>query len=187
LYFTFSGGCSRTANYARTPAQIAWEYNQGKPLAHYKLDECTGTTAYDSSGKSNNGTITPGGSGNTTAGSCNSGTSTEMWNDGTNGKFNASLGFDGTDDYVQITDTASLRFDSSSEDFSLFTWIKRTTTGTEYILSKEDADNDGWRMQFNSSNQVLCSEDATDVTSTSSFQAHHPRLKGSGEGDILLD
>lgn len=185
-------------DYALSPSQIAWNYSRGEPIARYKFDECTGTTAYDSGYKADpsysryDGTITPGSSGNTSAGTCGSGTSTEMWNDGTNGKMNGSLGFDGTDDYVIINDTANLRFDSSTADFSLFAWIKRTTTGIEYIISKEDADNDGYRLQFNSSNQVLCSEDATDVTSTQTITDtnwHHIgcTIDRDGNGQVYID
>jgi len=38
----------RIYDYARTPAQIAWEYNKGAPIAWYKFDKCEGTTIYDS-------------------------------------------------------------------------------------------------------------------------------------------
>jgi hypothetical protein len=182
----------RIYNYARSPAQIAWDYNRGAPIAHYEFDTCSGTIAYDESDNRYNGTINPVSSGNTAVGTCSSGTATEMWNDGTNGKFNASLGFDGTDDYVQIADTANLRFDSSTQDFSLFTWVKRTTTGTEYILSKEDADNDGWRLMLNASNQVVCSQDATDVTSTTAITDTNWHLIGctidrDGNGQVYID
>src|SRR5690606_17808414 len=40
----------RIYDYARTPAQVAWEYNKGMPVAHYKFDECQGSTIHDSSG-----------------------------------------------------------------------------------------------------------------------------------------
>ncbi|MCX6784311.1 MAG: LamG domain-containing protein [candidate division WWE3 bacterium] len=90
--------------YARTPAQIAWDFNRGAPVAQYKFNECSGTIAHNSALNGNgqaagmDGTITP----NTgrTAGSCNSGVSTEMWNGGTTGKYGASLAFDGVGDYV---------------------------------------------------------------------------------------
>jgi hypothetical protein len=64
--------------------------------------------------------------------------------------------------------------------------------GTEYILSKEDADNDGWRMQFDSSNQVLCSEDTTDVTSTTTITDTNWHLIGctidrDGNGQVYID
>ena len=34
-------------NYARTQAQIAYDYNKGRPIAHYKFDEGTGTIAHN--------------------------------------------------------------------------------------------------------------------------------------------
>lgn len=181
----------RAYNYLRTPAQIAWDYNRGAPVGHWKFDECQGTIAHDSSGNGNNGTITVGSAPNTAVGTC-TGSANTMWKDGATGKYNSSLDFDGTDDYVSIADTANLRFDASTVDFSLFAWIKRTTTGTEYILSKEDADNDGYRLMFNSSNQVLCSEDATDVTSTSTITDTNWHLVGctidrDGNGQVYID
>jgi hypothetical protein len=131
-------------NYIRTPAQIAWDYNRGGPIAHYKFDECSGTTAYNSVKNANgtaaglNGTITPGASGNTSAGSCNSGVSTEMWNNGTTGKYNASLGFDGTDDYVIVADPAGGELDfSAGEEFTIGLWVKSSDTSqTQWLVHK---------------------------------------------------
>jgi len=34
-------------NYARTQAQIAYDYNKGRPIAHYRFDEGTGTIAHN--------------------------------------------------------------------------------------------------------------------------------------------
>ncbi|MHA2060818.1 MAG: LamG domain-containing protein [Candidatus Sifarchaeia archaeon] len=98
----------RFYNYIRTPSQIAWSYNRGAPVGWWKFDECSGTTAYDSGSGGNNGTIAPGGAPNTSAGTCSSGDNTEMWDDGTTGKINASLGFDNTDDTVTVPNDASI-------------------------------------------------------------------------------
>ncbi|KKU74066.1 MAG: hypothetical protein UX99_C0023G0003 [Candidatus Amesbacteria bacterium GW2011_GWB1_47_26] len=101
----------RLYDYALSQAQVAWSFNRGVPVAWYKFDECSGATAYNAALNSNgqaagmNGTITPGSLGNTTVGSCGSGTSTEMWNDGTTGKYNSALGFDGADDYITVTNS----------------------------------------------------------------------------------
>ena len=123
-------------NYARTPAQVAYDYNRGKPIGHWKLDECQGTTAYDSSGNENNGTITIGGTGsNTSAGTCSSGTGTEAWNNGTTGKLNYSLDFDGTDDYISLTDAPE--FDVKKMTISA--WIKTSKTSTQYISERNNA------------------------------------------------
>ncbi len=121
-------------NYARTPAQIAYDYNRGKPIAHYLFDECQGTTAYDSSGNGYNGTIIPGDTSgdNDTVGTCNSGDATEMWNDGTTGKFNGSLGFDGTNDFVDVGSGPSI---VSTVSF----WVKPTTS-TEYFIDLNGTD-----------------------------------------------
>ena len=95
-------------DYVRTPAQIAWGYNRGKPIGYWKLDECSGTTAYDSGSQGNNGTITIGAEGdNSSAGTC-SGSSGEAWYEGAAGKYSASLDFDNSDDYVTIGDLTLL-------------------------------------------------------------------------------
>ncbi len=150
-------------NYARTPAQILWDYNRGAPFAWYKFDECTGTTVYNSALNSNgepaglNGIIKIGASGtNTQAGTCASGNSGHAWYNGRIGKFNSSLDFDGTDDYVETTDNDSLDF-ANGQDFTIEAWIKRDsfttddtiiakkndqTTGIGYILYVDDANDD---------------------------------------------
>lgn len=110
----------RVYDYARTLAQIQWDYNRGAPIAHYRLDECAGTVANDASGNGYTGTITIGASGTqTSAGTCSSGTSTEAWNNGTTGKLNSSLKFDGTDDYISVTDNSNLE----NAVMSLSAWI----------------------------------------------------------------
>lgn len=120
----------RLYNYVRTPAQIAWDYNRGAPLVWYKFDECQGATAYNLSPNADgkaagmNGVITIGATGtNTSAGTCGSGTSTEAWNNGSSGKYGASLVFDGTDDVVNIYSAAlNSSFNTSYGSVSL--WLK---------------------------------------------------------------
>lgn len=97
-----------------------YDYNKGAPLAHWQFDECQGSTAHDASGNNFHGTITPGASGNTAAGTCGSGTSTEMWNDGTTGKINGSLGFDGTNDYISVANDSRLDVSSKGDFFDCF-------------------------------------------------------------------
>ncbi len=57
-YFNGTIDDVRIYNYARTPAQIAWDYNRGRPVGWWKFDEATGASAHDSSGNANHGTIT---------------------------------------------------------------------------------------------------------------------------------
>lgn len=187
----------RIYNYARTPAQVAWEYNRGAPVAHYKFDECSGTTINDwapnASGGYNGhtGTLTIGAGGtNTAVGTC---TTSGAWFDGVSGKFGKSMEFDGTDDYVQVTDNANLRFDAASRDFSVFAWVKRAANGSDhYVISKEDADNDGWRILLTSTNTVQCSIDAIDISSTATITDtnwHHIGcvVDRDGNGQVYID
>ena len=88
-------------NYARTPAQIAWDYNRGGPVAEWRMNECTGATVHDESGNSNDGTINLGAGGQTTTGTCTVNANMPWWN-GRNGKYGASLNFDGGDDYIGV-------------------------------------------------------------------------------------
>ena len=123
-------------DYAMTPAQVSYTYNRGAPIGWWKFDECTGATAYNYALDGNdeaaggNGTITPGDASgdNDTVGTCSSGTGTEMWNDGTTGKFNGSLGFDGTNDYVDLNSTLNNALEDKS--FSITAWTKRSTPGS---------------------------------------------------------
>jgi hypothetical protein len=153
-------------NYARTPAQVAWDYNHGAPIAQYDFDECTGDVLHDTHPTNNkgttglNGTIYPSISGNTTVGTCGSGSSTEMWNDGTNGKYSASLGFDGVDDYVTVADDDKFTFGDSATNrpFSLSAWVYLNDATADTILAKFDAYTSSTKREFmlwtNSSDQV---------------------------------
>ncbi len=117
----------RVYNYARTAAQVAWGYNRGGPIGWWKLDECQGSVAYDSSGIGNTGTITIGASGTqNTLGTCQVGTS-DAWTNGASGKRNSSLNFDGTDDSVNIPYTTILQ---PPNDLTLSAWVKPKSFST---------------------------------------------------------
>jgi hypothetical protein len=120
-------------NYALSPAQVAWNFNQGKPVGYWKLNECQGNTAYDSGTGGNNGTISIGSTGdNQTAGTCSSGTGTEAWNNGTTGKRNASLDFDGTDDYITVNSSSTT--DITAKPFTIAAWFKTSKDGVGTII-----------------------------------------------------
>jgi len=146
-------------NTLRTPAQIAWDYNQGAPLAHWRFDECSGATANDSSGNSFTGTIDPGDTSgnNDSVGTCSSGTSdptNEMWNTGTTGKRNASLGFDGTNDYVATSNTALITSNSATyTNVSWSAWLKPATSPTSDTLIHK---NNEFRLTTDSSAYPQC-------------------------------
>jgi len=181
-------------NYPRTPSQIMHDFNRGRPIVHYKLDECSGNIAYNSSEtrsySSNNGSIVIGASGTSSVGTCS--TSGTAWGNGNLGKRNNSLALDGIDDYIQISDSFYLRFDQSHLNFSLFAWVKRNANGEMNIISKEDASNDGWRLQFNSSNNIMCSVNTINITSSSVITDnnwHHVgcTIDRSGNGQVYIN
>ncbi|MBN1162543.1 LamG domain-containing protein, partial [Patescibacteria group bacterium] len=128
----------RIYDYARTPAQVAWDYNRGAPIGWWKFNECESTTAYDSSldgngdSNGNHGTIHIGATApNTSAGTCASGNSTHAWYNGNSGKRGASLDFDGVDDYVYTVDDPALEF---SNAITISAWIYPETVTGEYII-----------------------------------------------------
>jgi uncharacterized protein (TIGR02145 family) len=93
------------------------------------MDECQGTTIHDSSGNANDGTLTVGASGTqTSAGTCT--TASPAWGNGTTGKFNSSLNFDGTDDRVAIS---NFQFPISNQ-FSISQWLNVQTLATNKAI-----------------------------------------------------
>jgi len=139
----------RIFNYARTGAQVAWDYNRGKPVGWWKLDECQGTTLNDSSGNANSATISIGATGTyTSAGTCASGTSTHAWAGGAAGagKRNYVLSLDGTDDYAYITDNSILE---PTTAITVSAWLYRTSTwaaDARAMVSKETAGTNGYML-----------------------------------------
>ncbi|MCX6789152.1 MAG: LamG domain-containing protein [Candidatus Gribaldobacteria bacterium] len=101
----------RIYNYARTPAQIAYDYNRGAPVAWWKMNDgqnssttCDATTSVvrDSSytclngGVCNTGALSLGGSPATSS----------AWSEG---KYGCGLTLDGVNDYVIVPNTASVK------------------------------------------------------------------------------
>jgi len=135
-------------DYARTPAQIAYDYNRGAPVAHWRFDECEGTVAHDSSGNGNHGTINIGPSGSqSTAGTCQT---SGAWANGKDGKFNGSLNFDGTDDVVNLGNPS--RIANLSTNITAAVWIKPTSGGG--VLYRGAGSNYNYLLQIESSSQI---------------------------------
>lgn len=118
-------------DYARTPAQIAWEYNKGKPIAHWRMDEGERSVVHDDSGNDNHGTLHLGSSGNTSTSSA--------W---TVGKLNDGMDFDGTDDYVDISDNSVFDFGNNT-DFSIGAWVKSEGGVNDQLTILSKGDNSG--------------------------------------------
>ncbi|MCA9390294.1 LamG domain-containing protein [candidate division WWE3 bacterium] len=148
-------------NAALTSAQVAYDYNRGLPVSWWQFDECQGSTAYDGTGGGSDGTINiAGGNEFTSLGTCESGTSTEMWNTGGNGKYNASVALDGGDEYVAIADNDKFSFGNNSSDrpFSVTGWVKydQAENGLATVISKYNATGVEleYRMEISSSDHV---------------------------------
>ena len=154
----FSGGIDmlRVWGYARSPAQISYDYNRGGPVAQYKFDECTGATAYDASGNGNNGTITVGASGSqTSTGTCGTSTTTEAWNNGTTGKRNASINLDGNDDYVSTSAFSPLATAAvTTTKASWGGWFYPTSSAASLTLMEKATE---FRLTTDSSSKPVCS------------------------------
>lgn len=146
-YFTGLIDHVKIYNYARTPAQIAYDYNRGAPIAHWKMDECQGSTIHDSSDNGNHGTWNSSGGTQTSVGTCT--TAGTAWGNGATGKFEASLNFDGTDDYVNIGDDDKYTF---FDNFSVAFWMNPKTGGNNFFwggISKAGiAGNREWEIGF---------------------------------------
>ena len=144
-YYPFNGKVDhiKIYDYARTPAQIAYDYNRGAPVGWWKFDECEGTSAYDASGNGNNGTITPGALDQTSVGDCSTSANT-MWYNGRTGKYNSSLNFDGDDDYVIVPDSAKLEF---TNKITLSAWLK-TSSGSWQSLIHGNNDGLSWANSY---------------------------------------
>lgn len=114
---------------ARSATQVLTDYlgsgvstTGDGPVAHWKFDENTGTSTYDSTSNGNNSTTW---TGNTT------------W---ATGKYGTALSFDGTNDVVRFAETTSTDLGGSSS-YTLSAWFKTTANYADnaVILAKYDA------------------------------------------------
>jgi hypothetical protein len=126
-------------DYARTPSQIAWDYNRGKPVGWWRMDEGEGTTVYDHSGNGNNGTMT----------------NMDPATDWVDGKNNGALDFDGVDDGVEVPYNESL--DPKSGEITISAWVNMDSGGNRFIFEKTVGGtvNTGYSLFFEGSNTTL--------------------------------
>ncbi len=114
------------------------------PYAWWRLDECQGVNAQDSSGNGNIGTIAVGGGGTQTAvGTCQTGST--AWGNGATGKFSASLGLDGTDDGVDVSSVVSTLKGSA---VTISMWFKTNATDfAHHLFWAGEPTGNGWGTQ----------------------------------------
>ena len=155
-------------NYARTAGEIRVDYNQGmavmlggdgtsatSSIALWHIDEGQGGTIYDDSTNSNDGTVS----------------ASSTMNNWTSGKYGNAIDFDGTNDYITVSDSTSL---SITSDLSLSAWIRPDVVDKEQtILGKWDettgTDDRSYRLWLDSSNNLnfsVSTDGAAVVTQT---------------------
>ncbi len=145
--------------------------------AHWKFDESSGTTASDSSGNGNDGTLYD----NETI------DNGPVW---TTGKINGALEFDGIDDYVDVgTDC----FDLTSE-LTVSLWINMADNDTEQVLISRGVARP-FKLRLASNNEVVATirtDNSTHLESETSLdtinQWYHVALTyGGGSMIIYID
>lgn len=126
----------------------------GAPAALYKMDECQGSTANDSSGNSNSATLTVGATGTQTSiGTCQ--TSSTAWGNGVTGKRNYSLNLDGTDDFLTTSAFSPLAAaGTTTTKLSWGGWFYPTRATTAETLVEKATE---FRIIKNASDQAVCS------------------------------
>ena len=95
-----------------------------QPVSHWKFDEGSGTTAYDSVGN-NHGNIYG-----------------ATW---TTGQFNSALGFDGMNNYVDMADTVKIYLETS---YTVSVWIKANTLVSNNAIAAYRHNIDGNPVLF---------------------------------------
>ncbi len=135
----------RIYNRALSPAEVSQLYNWAPgPVGYWKMDEGTGTSAYDSSGNGNNST---------------SFTNNVSW---TQGKFGSATKYAGTQDYITVPSDASIDYLPA---YTISAWIKPEEIITYNILDKTGGDSTGWSVLLNSNKyQFDVNSDGTSLT-----------------------
>ena len=131
-------------------------------VAHYKFNETTGTTASDSSGNNNIGTLYNG----------------PTW---TAGQLDGGLNFDGTDDYLEVSESSDLSFGNTS--FTLSAWVKKGgsgDSGDQYPIAKgypntsQEQRGYGFRLDKDSQRFLFFIQDDSMVKVTGSWSSGMP-------------
>ena len=113
-------------------------------VGYWRLDEASGTIAYDSSGNGHDGTIK----------------GDPQWVAGRNG---TALDFDGTEDYIDIGLGAGDYFATLNSGLTVAAWISREGTGTYDIVfgagrnpvgTTAGDDNNGWKFGIDSGDVI---------------------------------
>jgi len=115
----------RIYNRALSAEEIRYHYNRGGPVAHWKMEEGSGTTVYDSTANDNDGTIYW--------------ATSSPW---VSGKHGTALSFDGADDYVDCGNGESLQIGGNS--YTIAAWVKYISGGQLPVIMIERTDGGGY-------------------------------------------
>ena len=158
------------------PPSICQEQEQGL-LAHWRLDDNADNTAVVDSAGSHTGTAQQ---------------NTSVLH--TTGQIDGALSFNGSSDYITVSGSDGLRFNSGTQDFSIFAWIKSATgySSSTLIFDLRNANDDGWRFLYSSTEQIWLSVDWIDVKSSSLIQDTNWHFVGAvidrdGNGQMYID
>jgi hypothetical protein len=126
----------RVFNYTFTDALAAWDYNYGKPMGWWRMDEsswtnnCSTDTAMDASGNGLHADSCPNTTGPTGAAT---------------GKFNNGGSFDGSNDYLNVAANSKLNI---TGDITLSAWIKRSNTTQKGLIMAKTDGSSNWDYEF---------------------------------------
>src|SRR3989339_111612 len=129
------------------------------PKGEWRFDECTGATAYDSSGFGHGATITIGAAGAQSGlGSCTSTTPTAAWLNGAKGKLNSALSLDGNSDYARVNGDVGIL----NGPMTLSVWFKTPTkNATQYLVdSRSGAPVGTWYILKHFTTGAVCTNAA---------------------------
>ncbi|PIZ98962.1 MAG: hypothetical protein COX77_02915, partial [Candidatus Komeilibacteria bacterium CG_4_10_14_0_2_um_filter_37_10] len=134
-------------NYARTTAQVAYDYNRGEPIGYWALDDGSGVATRDFSGNGSSGTLT-----------------NATWT--TSGKYDNAVSFDGAGDCVNVGDPSSGVLDFGTGDFSTGAWVYLTSAPGGYVgvLNKGGSGAVGYGINIGSNSKIYVMIQATGGT-----------------------
>jgi hypothetical protein len=143
----------RVYNYARTPAQISYDYNKGKPVAHYRFDEGYGSIAHSEYSQADSGDAPVGwwrmdNDWTDSSGNGNNGTAYDNATFSSSAKIGPYCGtFDGTGDYVEAPNVTPFQF--INEDFTIEFWTLLTDNTIEQcLIDTESSGWNGWAIRY---------------------------------------
>jgi hypothetical protein len=144
-YFNGSIDGVKIYNRALSAEEIRYHYNRGGPVAHWRMDEGEGSTAYDESTNNNDGTLHLGSLGNTATSSA--------W---VAGKHSSAIDFDGEDDYVDCGSGSSLDI---TDAITIEAWVKYNSTNSTHqeILCQDDSTNRNFEFLITDADKPMLS------------------------------